>query len=123
MGPLHRRLFGHVRSSGACTSRTSLTRPTDHFQDTLARGRPIRRSDRVSETLAADYHHQQRGRCILTADTSLFGFGGQECRSNTGGPRIAPVRITVSAASGGSCTAAPFVYPGATVTVVYIPLA
>src|SRR6476619_3620963 len=55
MGPLHRRLFGHGRSSGACTNKASHTRPTDHLQDTLERGRPLHRSDRVSETLAADY--------------------------------------------------------------------
>ena len=50
------------------TYRASLTRPTDHFQGTP--GRPICGSDRVSETLAADYQHQQHGRCILTADTA-----------------------------------------------------
>jgi hypothetical protein len=33
--------------------RPSHTRPTDHFQDTLDGGRPIPRSDRVSENLAA----------------------------------------------------------------------
>jgi hypothetical protein len=69
MGPLHRRLFGHGRSSGACEGAPH-TRPTDHLQDTSPEGRPIHRSDRVSETLAAAYQHQQRGRCILTADTA-----------------------------------------------------
>jgi hypothetical protein len=53
-------------------NRASHTRPTDHLQDTQQKGRPIPRSDRVSETLAANYHHQQRGTCILTADTARF---------------------------------------------------
>ncbi len=55
-------------------NRTSHTRPTDHLQDTSREGRPIHRSDRVSETLAAAYQHQQRGRCILTADTAHVAF-------------------------------------------------
>src|SRR5947209_6058828 len=53
--------------------RTSHTRPTDHLQDTSYEGRPIPRSDRVNETLAADYQDQQRGTCILTADTGSVG--------------------------------------------------
>jgi len=42
MGPLARRLFGHVRPTGACNDRTRLTRPTGRFKGT-PKGPAVRR--------------------------------------------------------------------------------
>ena len=67
MVPLHRRLFGHGRPTGACTERASLTRPTGHFKDN--RGvRPISGSDRVGEALSTRYLQREASTWILTAD-------------------------------------------------------
>ena len=74
MGPLHRRLFGHVRPTGACSDRTSLTRPTGQFKDT----RRVSRywgSDRVGETVSTRYQSMKSMRWIITADLGFATLG------------------------------------------------
>ena len=82
MGPLHRRLFGHGRSSGACTTTGPHTPGRQiTYKTPFNRGQPIPRSDRVSETLATTYHHQQHGTCTslpippLTSGDSVGASG------------------------------------------------
>jgi hypothetical protein len=66
--PLHRRLFGHGRPTGACTERALLTRPTDHLEDNRS-VEPIAGSDRVSEALSTRYLQREASMWILTADS------------------------------------------------------
>ena len=72
--PLHRRLFGHGRPTGACTERASLTRPTGHLQDNQS-VRPFSGSDRVSGALSTTYAFSEGNTCILTAVRHFWQHG------------------------------------------------
>ncbi len=67
IGPSHRRLFGHVRPTGACGAGP---RSPGRLITSKAptRGRPICGSDRVSEALHVPYQRDNRARWIISAD-------------------------------------------------------